>query len=97
MILSQQLLTLGVVIAALQLCRWLPFWLFPAHRPTPLYIQYLGRALPPAVFGMLVIYCFDFLPSLSFGDSFCKTVRPAANLRQWQPPVRHTVHLRFLF
>lgn len=50
MILSQQLLTLGVVIAALQLCRWLPFWLFPAHRPTPLYIQYFREGVAACSF-----------------------------------------------
>ena len=26
-------------------------------RPTPKYIQYLGHALPPAIFAMLVVYC----------------------------------------
>ena len=36
---------------------FLPFLLFPAGRSTPKYIQYLGRVLPPAVFGLLVIYC----------------------------------------
>lgn len=25
--------------------------------PTPSYIQYLGKVLPSAVFGLLVIYC----------------------------------------
>ncbi|MBE6553655.1 MAG: branched-chain amino acid transporter AzlD [Ruminococcaceae bacterium] len=32
-----------------------PFW-FP-DRPTPRYVLFLGKALPPAVFGMLVVYC----------------------------------------
>ena len=31
--------------------------LFPAGKPTPKYIQYLGNVLPAAVFGLLVIYC----------------------------------------
>lgn len=29
---------------------------FPAGKPTPKYIQYLGKVLPAAVFGLLVIY-----------------------------------------
>lgn len=29
----------------------------PAGKPTPRYIQYLGKVLPAAVFGMLIIYC----------------------------------------
>ena len=37
--------------------RFLPFILFPEGKPTPKYIQYLGRVLPAAVFGLLVVYC----------------------------------------
>ena len=37
--------------------RFLPFLLFPADKPTPKYVQYLGQVLPAAVFGLLVIYC----------------------------------------
>ena len=28
-----------------------------AGKPTPKYIQYLGKVLPAAVFGLLVVYC----------------------------------------
>lgn len=34
-----------------------PFFIFRADKPTPKYIQYLGKALPAAIFGMLVVYC----------------------------------------
>lgn len=37
--------------------RFLPFLLFSADKPTPKYVQYLGKVLPAAVFGLLVIYC----------------------------------------
>lgn len=30
---------------------------FPADRPAPRYIRYLGNALPGAIFGLLVVYC----------------------------------------
>ena len=53
----QQLVTILVVAAGTMLTRFLPFLLFPAGKPTPKYIQYLGRVLPAAVFGMLVVYC----------------------------------------
>lgn len=46
-----------MVVLGTMLTRFLPFLLFPAGKPTPKYIQYLGKALPPAVFGLLVIYC----------------------------------------
>lgn len=57
MTLTQQLITIGVVILGTVLTRFLPFLLFPAGKPTPKYIQYLGTVLPSAVFGLLVVYC----------------------------------------
>lgn len=39
------------------LTRFLPFLVFSSKKPTPGFIQYLGKALPGAIFGMLVIYC----------------------------------------
>ncbi|MGN0602267.1 MAG: branched-chain amino acid transporter permease, partial [Oscillospiraceae bacterium] len=38
--------------------RFLPFIIFPGGKRTPKYIQYLGKVLPSAVFGLLIIYCF---------------------------------------
>jgi len=57
MTLTEQILTIGMVILGTALTRFLPFLLFPAGRPTPRYIQYLGKVLPSAVFGLLVVYC----------------------------------------
>ena len=43
------------------LTRFLPFLAFRKH--TPQYVSYLGRVLPPAIIGMLVIYCLkDITP-----------------------------------
>ena len=38
--------------------RAIPFILFPEGRKIPKSVQYLGKVLPPAVIGMLVVYCF---------------------------------------
>ncbi|WP_306480492.1 branched-chain amino acid transporter permease [Mediterraneibacter sp.] len=57
MSLSQQLITILMVIIGTMLTRFLPFILFPSEKPTPKYIQYLGKVLPAAVFGLLIIYC----------------------------------------
>ena len=57
MTLTQQIITIAMVVLATMLTRFLPFLVFPAGRPTPKYIQYLGKALTSAVFGLLVIYC----------------------------------------
>ena len=54
---AQQLITIGMVVLGTMITRFLPFVLFPADRPAPKFIQYLGRVLAPAVFGLLVIYC----------------------------------------
>ena len=57
MTLTQQVITIGMVVFGTMLTRFLPFLIFPAGKPTPKYIQYLGTVLPSAVFGLLVVYC----------------------------------------
>ena len=37
------------------LLRFLPFFVF--RKGTPPYVAFLGRVLPPAIIGMLVVYC----------------------------------------
>ena len=44
-------------VAGTMATRYLPFLIFKENKKTPEYIQYLGKFLPSAVFGMLVIYC----------------------------------------
>ncbi len=36
---------------------FLPFLLFSSGKPTPKYVQYFGKVLSGAVFGLLVVYC----------------------------------------
>lgn len=57
MTLTEQMITIAMVVLGTAVTRFLPFLIFPAGKPTPKYIQYLGKVLPPAVFGLLVIYC----------------------------------------
>ena len=38
--------------------RVIPFLLFPEGRKIPRVVQYLGKVLPPAVIGMLIIFCY---------------------------------------
>ena len=55
---STQALILILVMAAITyLVRALPFILFPGNKKTPAYILYLGKVLPFAIIGMLVVYC----------------------------------------
>lgn len=57
MTLTEQIITIGMVVLGTIITRFLPFLLFLAGKPVPRYVQYLGKALPSAVFGLLVIYC----------------------------------------
>lgn len=53
----QAFLTIAVIALGTQLTRWLPFWVFPENKQPPRIVTYLGRVLPPATMGLLVIYC----------------------------------------
>lgn len=53
----QIILTVGTVSLGTLLTRFLPFIVFPADKPTPKYIEYLGTVLPYATTGMIVVYC----------------------------------------
>lgn len=45
----------AVMAVVTALLRFLPFLVF--RKNTPGYVTYLGKVLPPAIIGMLVIYC----------------------------------------
>lgn len=53
---EQRIITIAVVVLGTVLTRFVPFLLFPPGKPTPKYIKYLGKFLPGAVFGLLLIY-----------------------------------------
>ena len=56
-------LLIAVMSAVTILIRALPFLIFGER--TPKYISYLGKVLPPAIIGMLVIYCLkDVTPAV---------------------------------
>ena len=52
-----------VVAVTIFFTRLIPFLFFPKGKEVPPVIQYLGKYLPPAVIGMLVVYC---LKAVSF-------------------------------
>lgn len=64
---EQQVITIGICVLGTMLTRFLPFLVFSSKKPTPDYIQYLGRALPSAIFGMLVVYCLKNVEILEGG------------------------------
>lgn len=58
MTMTQQIITVCMVILGTIATRYLPFLLFSSKKPTPKYIQYLGKLLPSAALGLLVIYSY---------------------------------------
>ena len=70
---SHAALIIVVAGAVTLLLRFLPFLIFGGKRETPPFVVYLGKVLPYAIMGMLVIYCLrgisftaaaNFLPEL---------------------------------
>ena len=63
MTLAQQIITIGLCVLGTMTTRFLPFLVFHENRETPKFItaketlDVLGKFLPSAVFGMLVVYC----------------------------------------
>ena len=66
MTLPQQAITILLCALGTMLTRFLPFLVFSPKRPTPKYIQFLGKALPGAIFAMLVVYCLRNVNVLQF-------------------------------
>lgn len=60
---------IGCVALGTMVTRFLPFIIFPDHKEVPDYIAYLGKVLPYAVIGLLVIYCLKDISvtSMPFG------------------------------
>jgi branched-subunit amino acid transport protein AzlD len=66
MTLKQQIITIALCAIATIITRFLPFAVFSSDkRPTPKFIEYLGKALPAAVFSMLIVYCLRSVDILS--------------------------------
>lgn len=54
---AQILITVGVLALGTIITRAAPFVLFPQGRPTPRFVLYLGKVLPSATMGLLIVFC----------------------------------------
>lgn len=68
----EEAITIGVCAAATILTRFLPFFVFSSRRPTPPFMTYLGKALPPAIFAMLCVYCLRPISPFLFRPTDCQ-------------------------
>ncbi len=86
MTLIEQAITIILAGIATLLTRCLPFVAFPEGKRTPPYIEYLGKVLPAAVFGLLVIYCLKDVSLLSGSHGIPELIAVAvtAGLQAWK-------------
>lgn len=61
----ESLIIVLVTAVGIQLTRWLSFLLFPESKEPSPAILYLGKVLPPAMMGLLIVYCFKNVTWLS--------------------------------
>lgn len=54
---TYMIIMIAIMVAVTVALRFLPFAVFSGNRKTPPYINYLGKVLPYAIMGMLVVYC----------------------------------------
>ncbi len=53
----QTIIMIIAVALGTMITRFLPFLLFPDKKTPPRIVTYLSRALPPAMMGLLMVYC----------------------------------------
>ena len=66
MSINEFLITVVVLGISVQVTRALPFIVFRDASSLPKMIEYLGKVLPAAMMGLLVIYCFKDYDFTSF-------------------------------
>lgn len=59
-------LIVAIIAAVTILLRFAPFLIFGEKRKTPEIISYLGKVLPCAIMGMLIIFCLKNVSPLSY-------------------------------
>ena len=80
------ILLVAIVALVTAFLRFLPFLIFGENRTTPPLIAYLGKVLPFAIMGMLVVYCLKDvnLTAAPFGIPECIGCTVVALLHIWK-------------
>ena len=83
---KHDILLIVVVALVTMLTRFLPFLIFGEKRKTPEVITYLGKVLPFAIMGMLVVYCLKDVNFLAkpFGAPELIGIAVTAGLHIWR-------------
>ena len=83
----QMSITIAVCTAATMLTRFLPFLIFSSKdQDPPEVVRYLGRVLPAAIFGMLIVYCLRNATPLSGSHGIPEAIAIAVTvaLHKWK-------------
>ena len=82
----QTLVIILVIAFGTAVTRYLPFLLFPQDKEPPRFIRDLTTLLPPAVMGLLVVYCLKgvSLTAAPYGIPELIGVAATAALHLWQ-------------
>lgn len=81
----QSAITIGAVVLGTMATRFLPFLVFPKGKTPPKFVQYLGKVLPCAAIGLLVVYCFkDVASSGTYGIPEILSVLLIIVLHKWK-------------
>ena len=77
---------IAIMALATMATRFLPFLIFGENRKTPQLVTYLGKVLPCAIMGMLVVYCLKdvSLTSAPFGLPELIGIAVVALLHIWK-------------
>jgi len=67
-------LIVAVVAAVTIALRFLPFFIFGGKKETPKIVLYLGKVLPYAIMGMLVIYCLRSITTGGMGAGIAQLI-----------------------
>ena len=81
----QSAVTIGAVVLGTMATKFLPFLVFPKGKTPPKFVQYLGKVLPCAAIGLLVVYCFkDVASSGTYGIPEILSVLLIIVLHKWK-------------
>lgn len=85
MTVGQSAITIAVVVLGTMATRFVPFLLFPEGKEPPRYVLYLGKVLPYAVIGLLVVYCLkDAVFTAYHGLPELLAMAVVAALQKWK-------------
>lgn len=60
---TQSIIIIASVVLGTMVTRFLPFLIFPEGKEPPAFILHLGKVLPYAVIGLLIVYCLKEVPT----------------------------------